>query len=88
MLNDQKKCVSTPPLPLTKYTNVKLTQTIEGSRFVFAVYICDLKVMEYKFTHSHHYRDINVFASAPWEQPAKAFVKNVFFETDPYLIGN
>lgn len=90
LIHHHKKCVDTPLLPTTKYTNIKVAQMKQGKtrNYIYTVYVCDLKIMELRNPRPVAFRDLDVYAGAPWAIPAKAFIKNVIFETDNFPKGN
>ena len=70
-------------LSTTSFTNVRVSQTWNGTQYVFQIFINGVvKFSEVNFSPDI-FENVKVYASNPWDPAANADVKNLVFKNIP-----
>lgn len=67
------------PLPLNKYTSVKISQKLADGKLYFKVFINDIEEDSVENKYPQFFSNMKIYGSNPWSQPADADIKNYNF---------
>ena len=69
--------VNTKVLPVNKWVKVRLSQQLEGSQYIYKIFINDKQVLRRVNTQPRDFRNVKVYAGDPWYQAAEGYIRNL-----------
>merc|ERR1719450_223965 len=70
-------CVGSAYLPLKQWVKVRVTQQLEGSKYVYRVFINDKQIFTKVNTQPREFRNVNVYAADPWYAAQPGYIRSV-----------
>jgi len=76
-------CLNSEPVEKNKWTEIKITNTKEGSNYLYAVYVNGKQLGQSDNPSSQVYRNVKVYFSDPWYNSFKGSIRNLKFAAPP-----
>ena len=84
---DVNRYFDTKPLALKQWTNVEISQRLEGSIYIYAIKLNGEAVFTEKNEQPRSFENVNVYASDPWYPVQDGSIKNLFVINRPSIRG-
>ena len=69
--------IKTSPLSLNKWYHFRLTQTLQGNKYWYAVYMNNKKIFNTVNRKPQDFKNVKVYIADPWHNAQNGFVKNL-----------
>ena len=64
-------------LPIRRWAKVRVSQQLEGSKYVYRIYINDKQIFSKINTQPREFRNVKVYAGDPWHAAQQGYIRNV-----------
>ena len=69
--------IKTSPLSLNKWYHFRVTQTLQGNKYFYAVYMNNKKLFNKVNTTPQDFKNVKLYIADPWYNAQNGFVKNL-----------
>ena len=69
-------CFTTKNVPLKSWTQIRVGQKLEGSKFIYFIYINNKRVLRMVNTRPMVFENVKMYVGDPWYLPQEAYIRN------------